>query len=571
MANLSTRHLVCVLCLMLLSAAAPARESEESCRQSLVQPEDINLDQPEDQLAHSAELEIPPDARIGDIRVITRPMFDTDDPDENYAIYQLINWINRPTWLSALRSQLVFAEGDRYDPSEVAESERILRNLAYLSGAWVGPVRVCGNEVDIDVLARDSWTSSLTLGFSRSGGENTTELGISDPNFLGSGKSFSISRTNDADRTTTRFNYTDPNIWGSRWRGNLRLDERSDGSGRRIAIERPFFSEQAEWAFGVEASEDEREEPLFFGGDEVSEFERDRTQLGIYYGSRLATDNDASTEARLLAGYRFDEQRFAPVEGVPAPDPFPEDRTRSYPWVGFQWRENRFHETANLTQLQRVEDVRNGIDFRTEFGYSSEALGGTEDRIVMENRFSDALLATPLAFAEYRMTQSGDYLVAENRVENFTGTFSTQMFYGGVRRWWSWHARLSFTAAEKLTPDQQLSIGGSSGLRGYERRFQEGNRRFLGTLERRFFPDWHPFSLFRVGGVAFADAGRAWFNDDRPAGPEEGVLKDVGFGLRLSSSRFRVDRILHLDFAFPLDGGGETSEFQILVRGRTKF
>jgi hypothetical protein len=65
--------------------------------------------------------------------------------------------------------------------------------------------------------------------------------------------------------------------------------------------------------------------------------------------------------------------------------------------------------------------------------------------------------------------------------------------------------------------------------------------------------------------------GRAWFTDDRNNGPDEGVLKDVGFGMRLASSRIEVQRMLHLDFAFPLDGDDSIDDVQILLRGRSQF
>jgi len=333
MANLSNRPILLGSCLVLLSPfpVAMAQEAEQGCRLSQVQPEDIDLDQPGRQIARSSDLDIPDNARIREIHVMTRPIFDTDDPEENNVLYRLANWLNPTIWPSALRSQLVIEEGDPYRPGEVSESERILRDKPYVSAAWVAPVRVCGDQVDVVVLTRDTWTRSVNVGVSRSGGENTFELGVSDPNFFGTGKSFAISHTNDPDRSTTSVNYRDPNIWGSRWQADLSVAERSDGNGARIAIERPFFSENAQWAFGVEAADDEREEDLFFGGDEVSTFERDRRQFGVFYGTALATGG--VTQTRLLAGYRFDEQRFEPVDGELAPDPFPDDRTRSYPWV----------------------------------------------------------------------------------------------------------------------------------------------------------------------------------------------------------------------------------------------
>ena len=541
----------------------------QACRESLVQPKDIDLDQPRDQLARQSDLIIPPGATIGEVRIHNRPIFDTDKPGQDNALYRLLNWLNVPTWDSALASQLVFNEGDYFRSGELAESERILRSRPYLTAAWISPVRVCGDEVDVSVLARDTWTLFPSLGVSRSGGENKATVGISDPNFLGSGKSVSFSRTRDADRTTTSFSAHDPNLLGSRWEASLGYEDRSDGRGRNLSIERPFYSEDALWSLGVQGAEDRREEALFFGGEKVSHFERDSSSASISYGTALSRSGVA--RPRLLAGYRYEEQRFSPVEGRVAPAPFPADRILSYPWIGFQWRENRFHEMVNLTQLQRVEDVRDGIDFRTEVGYSSEDLGATGNRLVVRYHFSDSIVATRRNFADYRVSQSGHYRFDEDRVENLTATLKGRYFYGGVERWNGWYSMLEFTAARNLTADQQLTLGGHSGLRGYPRHYQQGNRRFLGTLERRYFPDWHPFSLFRLGGVAFLDVGRAWFDDGRRNGPDDGVLTDLGVGLRLASSRIEVDRMLHLDFAVPLDGDDRIDGFQVLLRGRAQF
>ena len=548
------------------SLAWPAAEP---CQESGVQPKDIDLDRPRDQLARQSDLVIPPGATIGEVLIHNRPIFDTDKPGQDNALYRLLNWLNVPTWDSALASQLIFSDGDLYSQDDLAESERILRGQQYLTAAWVSPVRVCGDEVDVSVLVRDTWTLFPSLGVSRSGGENTATVGLSDPNFLGSGKSLSVSRTRDADRTTTSFFAEDPNVFGSRWQASLGYEDRSDGRGRSVSIQRPFYSEEALWSFGVQGAEDRREESLFFGGDKVSRFERDSSSASISYGTALTTNGVA--HSRLLTGYRFHEQRFSSIEGRVAPDPFPEDRTLSYPWIGFQWQQNRFHEAVNLTQLQRVEDVRDGIDFRTEFGYSSEGLGATEDRLVVVNRFSDSLVATNRNFADYQLSQSGHYRLDEDRVENLTATLRGRYFHGGVERSNGWYTMLEFTAARNLTADQQLTLGGDNGLRGYPRHYQQGNRRFLGTLERRYFPDWYPFSLFRVGGVAFVDVGRAWFDDGRSNGPDEGVLKDLGVGLRLASSRIEVDRMLHLDFAVPMDGDDSIDGFQVLLRGRTQF
>lgn len=553
----------------LLSLSAWAQPHTENCIASEVQPEAIDLDQPRDQLARQSDLVIPEGARIGRIRVVRRPIFDVSDPEQDNFFYRMLNALNTPTWESALRAQLVFEEGDVYQPGLIAESERILRQREYLTAAWVGVTHVCGNEVEVSVLARDTWTLLPTVGASRSGGDNTTNTGLSDPNFLGSGKSVGVSYTRDTDRTETSVYFDDPNVFGSHWQSGFAYDKRSDGRGRSAYLERPFYSEQADWRVGLSGLDDVREESRFVGAEDIADYRRSREYASIDVGWRLAERKNR--QLRLLAGYRYDALGFERLPDEPALDVLPADRTLSYPWIGFDYRENRFQEMTNLTRLQRVEDVRDGFVWRTELGYSSPGLGATEDRVVLNMDFRDALLATANNYASYEFSQSGTWRFDESRVENLLGTLSVEYFHGGSVRWNSWYTNLSITAAHNLTVDQQLLIGGDNGLRGYPSEYQQGNRRALWTIERRYFPDWHPFKLFRLGGVLFTDVGRAWFDDGRNNGPDDGVLKDVGFGLRLASSRIEVHRMLHLDFAFPLDGDDSIDDMQVLLRGRARF
>lgn len=555
---------------MVLSGAVLGAElPDESCVVSNVQPAMIDLDKPRDQLARQSDLVIPPGATIGSIRVIQRPIFDTSDPTQDNFLYRTLNTLNTPTWESALRSQLVFVEGDIYSPGLLEESERVLRQREYLTAAWVGVTRLCGDEVEVSVLARDTWTLLPTLGITRSGGDNTTNAGISDPNFLGSGKSLGISYTKDPDRSETSVFVDDPNVAGSHWQAGFSYDDRSDGRGRSAYLERPFFSERTNWRFGVAGVDDVREESRYVGAQAIADYRRSREYFSIDGGWRLAERNER--QLRLLAGYRYEAFGFQPLPDQPALDVLPDDRTLSYPWIGFDYRQNRFREMTNLTRLQRVEDVRDGFLWRTELGYSGSGLGATEDRVVLNMSFQDSLLATETNYASYGLNQSGTYRLDQDRVENLLGTLSLEYFHGGSVRWTGWYTSLAFTAARNLTADQQLLIGGENGLRGYPSEYQQGDRRVLWTLERRYFPDWHPFKLFRMGGVVFVDAGRAWFADGQSNGPDGGVLRDVGVGLRLASSRVEVQRMLHFDLAFPLDGDDSIDALQVLLRGRSRF
>ena len=67
------------------------------------------------------------------------------------------------------------------------------------------------------------------------------------------------------------------------------------------------------------------------------------------------------------------------------------------------------------------------------------------------------------------------------------------------------HTSIRVDMADNLDPDRQLLIGGDSGLRGYPRRFQSGDRRYLFTIEHRWYTDLELFNLIHVGAAAFFD------------------------------------------------------------------
>ena len=91
------------------------------------------------------------------------------------------------------------------------------------------------------------------------------------------------------------------------------------------------------------------------------------------------------------------------------------------------------------------------------------------------------------------------------------------------------------------------------------------------TLEQRFFSKLSLWQLADVGAAVFFDMGRAW--GESPMGPSEnlGLLKDVGFGLRLGTSRSALGNVVHIDVAFPLDGGRSIDSVQFLVQTKRSF
>lgn len=116
----------------------------------------------------------------------------------------------------------------------------------------------------------------------------------------------------------------------------------------------------------------------------------------------------------------------------------------------------------------------------------------------------------------------------------------------------------------------RIAVGGGNGLRGYPLDYQAGDRRFLVTLEQRYYSGLYPFRLFRLGGAVFFDAGRAW-GGKRSGLPAAGVLRDAGFGLRVGNARSGLGNVIHVDVAFPFDGDPSIARAQLLVVTKQTF
>ena len=121
----------------------------------------------EDTLPSVQELEAM-GAVIGEIRFDKQNVFDVTQPGENKSLFRLANRWHIVTRDSVIQQQLLFNSGDKFSIRLVEESERLLRQNAYLYDASIKPVRYDAGVVDLQVHTRDLWTLMPGVSVSRS-------------------------------------------------------------------------------------------------------------------------------------------------------------------------------------------------------------------------------------------------------------------------------------------------------------------------------------------------------------------------------------------------------------------
>jgi surface antigen-like variable number repeat protein len=530
-------------------------------------------------LATGPEIEgapaIPPGSVIGEVRVVAQDLFDPEKPGENGRLFRFANQVHRSTRPGVIERQLLFRPGDVFSPELVAESARLLRQNDYLYDVKIQPVLREDGKVDVEVKTRDVWTLEGGASFSRSGGANNTSLWVEDTNFLGTGKEVSVARIGTVDRTSNLVRYRDPNLLGSRVRLTLSYADNSDGGRERFELERPFYSLSSRWAAGVRAFRDDRLERLFTAGKAIVGFEHRHDFVEVYGG--LSRGLVKGSARRLQLGFTYSADAFMVSSRFPKDRlAVPQDRTLAYPWVSLDSVQDRFIVERDLDRIQRSEDLNLGRQLHLLVGLSSPAFGGDGERWIVQTAAASGWRPTPrqIVLAQLggstRWAESeAEDLVAGGRVRWYARDFGKHLFY----------AALGADLAYRLDGEDQLLLGGDSGLRGYPLRYQAGDRRVLLTVEQRFFSDRELFHLAHAGAAVFFDAGQAWFvnppvHGDRDplfASQERRILKDIGLGLRLGSSRSSRGGVLHLDVAFPLDGKSSVERVQWLVATSDTF
>jgi outer membrane protein assembly factor BamA len=504
-------------------------------------------------------------ARIGEIRFDRRDLFDTGRTDENTSLFRLANRLHIETREATIADQMLFKRGDLYNAKLLQESARILRDTRYLRDAAIGPVAYHDGVVDVEVTTQDVWTFNPGLSFGRKGGKNTSGFELEELNFLGLGTQLGVGFKSGLDRDSTTVFYRDRQLGSSWWDLSAQYSDNSDGRLGQFSLQRPFYSLDTRRAGGVLLSDDRRTDSRYDLGEIIDQFETREKFATIYWGTSPGLI-DGWTR-RLSTGVTYEDHEFADAPDAAASQLLPADRKFVYPWIALEWVEDQFHTSRNRDQIEKTEDYSLGWRARAQVGYASKGLGSDRDAFMLTGNLSKGAALTDRQTIILGATASG-------RVED--GAVAGGLLDAEARYYFRQSARRLFFmnfAAEvgsNLDADQQILLGGDSGLRGYPLRYQSGEGRWLFTAEQRFFSNWYPFQLFNVGGAVFYDMGATWGRD--PLGsPSQGLLKDVGFGLRFGNSRSALGNVLHIDVAFPLDGDTSIKNVQFLVETKRRF
>jgi outer membrane protein assembly factor BamA len=503
--------------------------------------------------------------RIGEVRVVPGPIFDTSDPKEDNWLFRTANRLHVPTRVGVISRSVLFRRGEPVSVQVIEETERLLRGNRYLYDVSIRPVAMHDGVVDIEVATRDTWSFDPGFSASRSGGTTTGGITLREYNIFGTGTSVAFGRSKDIDRTSNVFEFSNTRAFGTSASFGYAHASSSDGSRDAASVERPFYKLDARWSAGASASRDTRVDSVYEAGEVVSQY-RHRERRAELFGGWSAGLQDGWVQ-RYSLGLNLQEDGYAVEPGLTAPPSLPQDDKLLGPFLRYELIEDRFEREVNRNLIGRPEFFALGLAAKLQFGRASTGLGSTRNPWLYSGSLARGFVPSP----EHRLMAMVHFVGEhdEGQVRRLRLGAQAQYYLPQGKRW----LFFASAAADRLTrpelPDLLL-LGGDNGLRGYPLRYQSGTRRVVLTLEERFYTDLFVWQLFRIGGAAFFDVGRAW-GGDHVNTVNPGWLSNVGAGLRIVSVRSAFSNVLHVDLAFPLDATGDIRKVQFRVKTKASF
>jgi hypothetical protein len=505
-------------------------------------------------------------AVIAGIEVRIQDVFDTSKPDERHWVARAANFVHIETRKSVVARELLFKAGEKVDARLIHETERNLRELEFVRDAAIIPEGEADGTVWARVEVKDAWSLKGGLKYGHVGGQTTWRFRVHEVNLLGLGKQLILGHQEDPERTTDEIAYTDPQLFGSRWTLQANYQKLSDGKGKLLRVERPYYALGVPWSLGAEAASQESILTLYDRGQAVFSVPGRLTSASLFYSRAYALRD--RTAFRLGAEFRVGQARYGALSILRAgwlPEPDLRDRRLRGLAVTWSVVQDRFQSYENMAKVSRVEDYNLGWFADVSLGFFSTALGSSENAPFVGFKVAKGWLATPQTLLLLDVQGQG-----RRPSSGWEGVLSTGSLtlYDQHLPWQTLAANLVLDAALRPDPEQWLYLGGPEGLRGYDSWMAAGDRRWVFSVEDRVVTPWRLWGLAQVGFVAYADAGAIRTFD---TGSWTRTYADVGLGLRFGNLKSAFGSVFVLTVAVPLVKEPGVDSYQIVVGNVVRF
>lgn len=197
---------------------------------------------------------------------------------------KFVNGAHVDTRESIVNKNLLFKVGDKVDPFELADNERVLRQFTTLRDAriYLKPSETDAKTVDVVVVTQDVASIGGSGDYSSF---DRFRLDVYDINILGYAKQFQVSYFRNGSESPNNgyeVSYRDPNFARTFLRGELQYTNNYIRQRTRFSLGRDFFTPKIKYAGGVELYH--TEENYYFEEFDTLKFKYTENNLDVWAG-----------------------------------------------------------------------------------------------------------------------------------------------------------------------------------------------------------------------------------------------------------------------------------------------
>ncbi|MCU7495438.1 MAG: hypothetical protein HF314_10055 [Ignavibacteria bacterium] len=496
-----------------------------------------------------------------DVRVLDVFGTSVDHPDDSATswLQQTGNAVHLNTRAWLVKNRLLFSEGSRLVPYEVAESERLLRqnDFIYDSKILVSRVKNSRDSVDVLVLVQDVW--SITGGASYQPQDKTGKVSFKDINFLGFGNEITGAVKFDnayQGGWTWDGSYTFSNIDRTYISASVYHFSENDNKRYGFNFNRDFFSPVTRYAggFGMQWSND-RVALLNDTLQTRRDVRYNRQHYWLGYAFDLKPFDPYSVNFnRFNVSLRIDRTQYTATPKTEDSGLF-QDNTFYLGRLGYSYR--TYYRDRYLFGLGKIEDIPLGNLAELLLGYEK---GQYANRPYLGFKTGYSNYSDDFGYL-YGGFQVGGYRQNDawtNGVMVLESLYYSRLLPIGNFKWRHYLGTRYSYSYNPVTAEDLLDINGDMGLRGFNSE-ERGNKKLVLNYENDIFLPLK-FLNFKLAFITFADF--ALLSGKNELLFSSKFYQGYGFGFRIRNEHLIFPNFQLMFAYFPNDGiaGGNRIE-----------